>query len=440
METKFGPDWQQSKWILAVIGILLLLACALQLCSGASIGLWGSVVGSGIGAYVGLLLLATLAPFMLKIASLKLSESAGVGRIGTSLMLLGLLWAVSFLMYFAMIVGGMAPVGGALLHGKQWILALLLGSSWLVGVLLPAEAPAFKHYVLIGKVSGLPNSVLVVLGIVYIVFFAIVVPIFASQTYVQPPVGDTLTLASYNVQQGFTLDGFPNTDCVVAALDTMGADWVGLSESNAAHFITENNDVSLSYASKLHMNYFRGAPDSLPSVDIAMISRFEFKDLWTSSLQILEGCDACPTQTHLWAGANIEFQGMQVQVQVVHTEWFSNPSTQINYIAQQIRERFMDGPLVLVGDFNSPQENTTRPYTTALRNLTVGTGLQATCGDCLDEDVQLPLPATEWISDLHLDWIFYRGLELVNTEILNVTCSDHKPVSATFRLPSNVTA
>eukprot|EP00931_Biecheleriopsis_adriatica_P011346 TRINITY_DN112430_c0_g1_i1.p1 TRINITY_DN112430_c0_g1~~TRINITY_DN112430_c0_g1_i1.p1 ORF type:complete len:208 (+),score=36.32 TRINITY_DN112430_c0_g1_i1:1-624(+) len=187
------------------------------------------------------------------------------------------------------------------------------------------------------------------------------------------------------------------------------------------------------------MNYWKGAPDALPSVDIAMVSSMTFKDAWTSSLEVLEGCSACPTQTHLWSGAKVNWQGVDIEIQVVHTEWFSDPSKQIKYMAEQIRAKYMDGPLILVGDFNMPQDKMTRPSSTALLELVTGTGLKATCEhkgkNCLDPDVEMPLPPTEWISDLHLDWIFYRGLEFEKQTIDEVTCSDHMPVAATFRLP-----
>jgi endonuclease/exonuclease/phosphatase (EEP) superfamily protein YafD len=124
----------------------------------------------------------------------------------------------------------------------------------------------------------------------------------------------------------------------------------------------------------------------------------------------------------------------------VHTEWFSDPSKQITYIADQIRERFSEGPLVVVGDFNMPQENTTRPYDTALRSMVEGTGLTA-AGGVLDPDVEMPLPRTEFISGLHLDYIFYRGLELESTFILSeYDCSDHMPIVAKFHHPSSIVA
>jgi len=262
------------------------------------------------------------------------------------------------------------------------------------------------------------------------------VPIkIASMPNLPPFEGESLVVVGYNVQQGYTLEGWPNIDCVTEVLRDVGADWAGLSESNAAHPITANNDVSLAYAARLGMSHFPGAPGALASVDEAIISRLPLQQVSTSSLEILMDCDQCPTQTHLWVRSVVKWGDVEVQLHSVHTEWFSDPSKQINFIAEQIRERFSQGPLILVGDFNLPQNNTVRPYDTALRSLVEGTGLTA-AGGVLDRDVQMPLPRTEFISDLHIDFVFYRGLELESVMIVdNATCSDHMPIVARFHRP-----
>jgi len=147
-------------------------------------------------------------------------------------------------------------------------------------------------------------------------------------------------------------------------------------------------------------------------------------------------CGNCPPQTHLWITSVVEWQGQEIQVHTLHTEWLTDNTIQLEFIAEQMRTRFRNGPLVLAGDFNLPKKDTVRPFDTALRLMMEDTGLKV-AGNVLDPNVSLPVPPTEHISDLHLDYIFYRGLELVDLmAVSDSTCSDHMPVIGRFRLPA----
>lgn len=436
-----APDWTDSVGARFLGGLVPLVACVLQLCVGVSIEVFGPIRGTGVVAYLGLLMLAIAFPFMLALIAKSFEDAIKAGREGAALCVAGLTWVVFFLIYFAVLVGGAAPVGGAVFKGKMWLLALILGIFWSTGVsLMQKSSPTSSEYLPVPQqkqpCQGASNVSLLLLAVVFVVFFAVAVPIkIASMPNLPPFEGESLVVVGYNVQQGYTLEGWPNIDCVTEVLRDVGADWAGLSESNAAHPITANNDVSLAYAARLGMSHFPGAPGALASVDEAIISRLPLQQVSTSSLEILMDCDQCPTQTHLWVRSVVKWGDVEVQLHSVHTEWFSDPSKQINFIAEQIRERFSQGPLILVGDFNLPQNNTVRPYDTALRSLVEGTGLTA-AGGVLDRDVQMPLPRTEFISDLHIDFVFYRGLELESVMIVdNATCSDHMPIVARFHRP-----
>mmetsp|Transcript_57572 Transcript_57572/g.115267 ORF Transcript_57572/g.115267 Transcript_57572/m.115267 type:complete len:710 (-) Transcript_57572:75-2204(-) len=440
--SRHAPDWIESRLARCMGAYVPLMACVLQLYAGVSIELFGRIRGTGTLAYLGLLTLAGVFPFMLAFLAKGFDDAAKVGRTGTAVCVVGLVWAVFFLIYFAVLTGGSAPIGGALFKAKSWLLALMLGFLWCAGVACMQESSLVPspYYSIAEQQHShrAPNVSLLLLAAVSVVFFAVAVPIKTAFKPTAPELGyeRSLVVVAYNIQQGFTLEGWPNVDCVTEVLRGVGADWVGLSESNAAHSITANNDVSLAIAAKLGMGYFPGPPGAVPSVDEGIISRLPFQHLSSGSLEVLQGCDACPTQTHIWARSVVLWRGVEVQLHSVHTEWFSDPSVQIEYIAEQIRKRFRRGPLILVGDFNLPQEATVRPYDTALRSLVEGTGLQA-AGGFLDPEVQLPLPPTEFISGLHLDFIFYRGVELEETFIVSEsTCSDHMPYVAKFRRPT----
>uniref|UniRef100_A0A7S2B3Z5 Endonuclease/exonuclease/phosphatase domain-containing protein n=1 Tax=Alexandrium andersonii TaxID=327968 RepID=A0A7S2B3Z5_9DINO len=172
----------------------------------------------------------------------------------------------------------------------------------------------------------------------------------------------------------------------------------------------------------------------MASVDGAVLSRLPFDDTSSRALKVLKGCDHCPTQTHLWTRARVIWQQVPVEFHSVHTEWFADSTDQLEDIAEQLRLHYSKGPLILVGTFNLPQRDDTLPLRTALGRLVQGTGLQEAFGS-LAANASLPLRPTEFVSGLHLDYIFYRGLELVGASIhSDVECSDHMPLVASFRL------
>jgi len=249
-------------------------------------------------------------------------------------------------------------------------------------------------------------------------------------------VGELLTVVQYNVQQGFNMHGVFNTRCVSDALAAVGADLVGLAEASAPRLATSNRDMMQAYAGGLEVDYFPGAPGALSSVDGGFLSRLPFTNASARTLGVPQGCDHCPTQMHLWTRATVTWGKVLIHFHSVHLEWFSDNGPQVAEIAHEIREHYAHGPLILLGTFNMPNTDQKRPSETTLRQFLEGTGLREALG-AMDPDAELPLPATERVRGLHVDYIFYRGLELRNASVLrDVKCSDHLPLVASFKLPS----
>jgi len=285
--------------------------------------------------------------------------------------------------------------------------------------------------------GGYAGGALTLLVTLFVVFLIVVVPLRVTNTYVIPPSDDRVfTVAGWNVQQGFDMSGQPNINCVADALRSAGVDLAGLSEANTPHPVTTNNNVLLAYASLLNMYSFQAAPSSLPSVDEGILSRLPFAESSVRTLGPLFECERCPTQAHVWARSVVTWRGTKIDFHAVHVEWLAEAAEQqVRYLTEQLQQHYASGPLILVGVFNMPHNKTTRPHDTSLRELTKKTGLREALG-YMEPNSKLPLPPTEHLSGLHLDYIFYRGLEVTSSKILDhVQCSDHMPVVASFRLP-----
>ncbi|CAE8688384.1 unnamed protein product [Polarella glacialis] len=461
------PLWVESCIASTIVGLAPFVACSLQMWPGVSINAWGPVLGTGRPAFLGLLLLAAIFPHMLAHLGSELTELAKLGGIGRGLFMTAVVWGVAYLMYLAVLVGGAAPVGG-LFQGELWRLSLLLGLGWGTGLLLLGLAANAKrasreeHPIqgvpldghlgregregregrgtsppsLVRPPNAFDRGARFLLGGVAVLLCFVATPIrlLGAWTAPQHESGEYLVVAGYNVQQGFDPHGLPNTRCVMEVLRESSPDLVGLSESNSAHPVTANTDVSLMYARYLGFQYYQGAPGALTSADQAILSRLPFEDVSSSSLEVLLDCAHCPTQTHVWARARVMWKGTPVEFHSVHVGATDSGSSQIAFIASEIRAKYRYGPMILVGDFSLPQDPATRPYATALKHMMEGTGLMEAFGS-LHPNMSLPLPATEFLRGLHNDYVFFRGFELVDALIMTeAKCSDHMPMITSFRL------
>mmetsp|Transcript_93499 Transcript_93499/g.263699 ORF Transcript_93499/g.263699 Transcript_93499/m.263699 type:complete len:871 (-) Transcript_93499:112-2724(-) len=435
------PWWLDTCQAALMIGLIPLVGCALQGTAGVELEVWGSVSGSGWQAHCGLLLLTMVFPFMLALFSKELALLAQSRALGRSFFVLGLVLVGSYAANLAVLLGDRAPLGGELMRGRQWLHTLGLGLAWCVGLWAApngASRPSVHDLWYLSRHSGPPKREYMLgavtwLGVLLSVFLMGAVPMRTVRAGVQLPVHqDVLIIAGFNVQQGFDLRGFPNVDCVSRLLTDADADLAGLSESNGAHAVMGSSDPVLAYASRLGMESFLGTPSALPSSGQAILSRVPFRETSASTLEASTACATCSSRAHVWSKATVEWQGVLVQFHVVHIESLEDASS-IKYVAEQLREHFRNGPLILVGSFGMPI-NASRPRDSVLAELVTGTGLKEVFG-ALDADVELPLAPTEFVSGRHNDYIFYRDLQLVGKYIdSRAQCSDHTLTVASFRV------
>lgn len=266
-----------------------------------------------------------------------------------------------------------------------------------------------------------------------------------------------LVVASYNIQQGYQLDGNTNFECLTTALQDSMPHVVGLQESDSIHVVSGNINPLGYIAEKLRWHRAVGPAGNRASVGVSILSQYEMRD--EKVQQMPNGADAALNRFLVRSVINVN--GTDVTVFNVHTEWFGDPAIQIGFVASEVSK--VKGPIVLVGDFNldSSGQNdatiaanvTTNGFqklldleSTGLKSVTpinVGTCKMVTKGGskyCPSDytTVWMGAAGNNTTPGYQLDYIWYRGLELrggLTISDKSKGCSDHLLVQAAFVLP-----
>jgi endonuclease/exonuclease/phosphatase (EEP) superfamily protein YafD len=138
------------------------------------------------------------------------------------------------------------------------------------------------------------------------------------------------------------------------------------------------------------------------------------------------------------------YNNTKITIFVVHTEWFGDPSIQIQYAFDQANA--VTGPVILMGDFNVGANggNDAAPDADAFSAIPDGfhsaVNPNFNCTLHYEPDLMIDICTgpvrTEAISDYQLDYLFYRNLTLIDagvgTDQETDFCSDHNYVWAHF--------
>ncbi len=84
-----------------------------------------------------------------------------------------------------------------------------------------------------------------------------------------------------------------------------------------------------------------------------------------------------------------------------------------------------DGPMIVAGDFNSWSENRMSEVSELINKLSLS-------------NIEYPVNNKTHVFGNAIDHVFYRQLELVSNKVLQVSSSDHNPISVNFRLKSEI--
>jgi len=281
-----------------------------------------------------------------------------------------------------------------------------------------------------------------------------------------------LHIASWNVQQAYTLDGLINFKCAGDILTSLNpaADWIALQESDPIHLHSQSHDIVGWLQDRVGMRAFYGQRGQVMTAGSGALSRWRWRYASSSLLPAIPVEYGGPLLNRVLNEMAINVNGTDVRFFGTHLEPGSDPSIQIQAIAARVRA--IDGPVILAGDFNlwpsgSNQvlsceagschwlnDNTCDPLTSsaqcksgtqdawkAFKEAGLRSAINPNFNASLIGRARFrclgPSGGTDVVDGCQTDYIFYRGLNLVESAIHNVHgCSDHNVITASFTAPA----
>jgi endonuclease/exonuclease/phosphatase family metal-dependent hydrolase len=170
------------------------------------------------------------------------------------------------------------PVVGPFFRDKFWLVHLLAGIAVAFPLLAVSRASlASLHNRDRLKLGGLFPALVTGVSVVGMAGALVAAPRPAS-----PPGGaNTLTIMTYNIQQGYSQDGLRNYDGQLELIRELDPDVLGLQECDTNRIANGNADVVRYFADRLEMHSYYG-PKVVPGTfGVALLSRYPLEDVRT---------------------------------------------------------------------------------------------------------------------------------------------------------------
>ena len=325
--------------------------------------------------------------------------------LGAAFTLGSLYWVVMIFAHVFTTVYDYIPVIGPAFRDRFWLVHLVVG----LGIVLPLLT--VKREALLGQPSGkLPFAwavSVVVLGALAVVG----VFVTAARPGVPSPQS-TLTVLTYNIQQGYREDGQVGTDDQLALMRDVGADLIGLQESDACRIAGGNVDLVRYYADALDMYAYYGPTPVAGTFGIALLSKYPIENPRTFYMYS-EGEQTATIEAQIMVGEQ------RINVFVTHLG-NGGPMVQQEAIMHVATGK---ENVILMGDFNFRPDTEQYALTTAVFD---DAWLRRWPDDIDDQGVTPPK---------RIDHIFVSPpIEVEDSRFIHSPASDHPAVTAILRL------
>lgn len=242
---------------------------------------------------------------------------------------------------------------------------------------------------------------------------------------------------SYNVHSGIGMDGKYDADRIADAISDSGADIVALQEVDD-HWSgrSQYEDMAGTLAAKLKMQAYFAPIYGLPPVregekdrrfGNALLSRMPIINAVNHNLTRLSTQEPSPRPIPMpgFAEVKLDMGGTALTVYVTHLDYRSDPGIRIVQVREMLEIMGRDPRRkLLLGDFNArPDAQELFPLFAAFRD---------TWKEVRNEP-GFTFPAD--VPDRKIDYILAgSGVETIRSDIADVRASDHRPLTAEFRL------
>jgi endonuclease/exonuclease/phosphatase family metal-dependent hydrolase len=116
----------------------------------------------------------------------------------------------------------------------------------------------------------------VLVSIIGIIFIGTIVSAIATSPFPREPAGSpaSIKVVTFNIQQGFDIEGNLNFSGILTDLRNIDADIIGLQESDTCRISSGNGDIVRFLANKLRMYSYFGPKTVTGTFGIALLSKY----------------------------------------------------------------------------------------------------------------------------------------------------------------------
>jgi endonuclease/exonuclease/phosphatase family metal-dependent hydrolase len=228
------------------------------------------------------------------------------------------------------------PLIGPFFRDKFW-LVYLVASVGVIGPLLLLRDQRLKAARVPWSVAG---------GLAAIAILIVSLARITAAAPAIPPQDGTVTILTYNIQQGYDEAGQENLSGQLALMQEVDADIIGLQESDTNRIAIGNRDVVRAYADALDLYSYYGPKVVNGTFGIALLSRYPIEEPRTYYMAS-EG-----EQTAVIV-ARITVDGTRYAVFVTHLG-NGGPRIQLENVLTLVEEAMEadEEKVILMGDFN----------------------------------------------------------------------------------------
>jgi len=230
------------------------------------------------------------------------------------------------------------PVIGPLFRDKFWLVYLVTG----LALVLPVFLVRNETYEIEDSSGDLGDGI-TLRAILSVIAVATIVGVYliSAKPLQQTGGQTTLRILTYNIQQGYSEDGYKNFDGQLELIQSMNADIIGLQESDTNRVAGGNADIVRYFADKLGMYSYYGPKTVTGTFGIALLSKYPIENPRTFYMY------SVGEQTAV-IEAQIAVEGKTFNIYVTHLE-NEGPIIQQGELLQLLEGK---ENVIAMGDFN----------------------------------------------------------------------------------------
>ncbi|NHK31847.1 MAG: endonuclease/exonuclease/phosphatase family protein [Asgard group archaeon] len=358
-----------------------------------------------------------LIDFTLLVRELIKSEPT-VRKIGGGFLIGIFIFIITIFGYIFTIAYDYIPIVGPFFRDKHWFVMMFVALEVVLPMLIVKKESI--NFTTTFSPSKLRKKILV--SIIGVIFIGTIVSAIATSPFPREQPGTpTFKVVTFNIQQGYDIEGNLNFSGILADLRRIDADIIGLQESDTCRISSGNGDIVRFLANKLHLYSYFGPLTVTGTFGIALLSKYPIIN----------------TQTHFMYSEGEQTATIEAQITIQTTTYnvFVTHFGEDEYDKLKQAEKIVEittgkSNTILLGDFNFRPWTEQYNLTTTVLNdawlIVWPTGIDDLGYNGLTNDWQNPTG--------QIDFIFISSdITLSDCRVVrDAHSSDHMPVTATI--------